>query len=156
MKTGICLVHYVRRMNVGLTHARSSLIILGKAQALWEGVADWAALVEDSLSRGSLIPGSNVKSIFQRLDSDAIVHNATVSSDRDPRVRKIRGQEVTPGAGSGRMTKDINYQLPQNVGTNGEHCKVVGTSVADDIEVAMSRFIEAAKSSNLVLCGSRL
>lgn len=57
---GIGFVRDVRRMNVGLTRARSSLIILGSAHALAEGSPDWAELVEDASSRGCLISVSDV------------------------------------------------------------------------------------------------
>eukprot|EP00177_Eucheuma_denticulatum_P004381 GFKZ01007961.1.p1 GENE.GFKZ01007961.1~~GFKZ01007961.1.p1 ORF type:complete len:1496 (-),score=199.40 GFKZ01007961.1:396-4883(-) len=58
---GIGFVRDVRRMNVGLTRARSSLIVLGSAQALSEGSSDWADLVEDANSRGCLISVSNIQ-----------------------------------------------------------------------------------------------
>lgn len=57
---GIGFVRDVRRMNVGLTRAKSSLIILGSAHALAEGSTDWAELVEDANSRGCLISVTNV------------------------------------------------------------------------------------------------
>lgn len=62
---GIGFVRDVRRMNVGLTRARASLIILGSAQALAEGSADWAELVEDANSRGCLISVTNVSRCLQ-------------------------------------------------------------------------------------------
>lgn len=57
---GIGFVRDVRRMNVGLTRAQSTLIILGSAQALSQGSSDWADLIEDANSRGCLISVSSV------------------------------------------------------------------------------------------------
>lgn len=54
-RRGIGFVRDVRRMNVGLTRARSSLIVLGSATALAEGSTDWSELIEDASARGCLI-----------------------------------------------------------------------------------------------------
>ncbi len=64
VNTGIGFVRDIRRMNVGLTRARSSLVVLGSAQALSEGSKDWAALVEDARSRGCLISVPDVQRAF--------------------------------------------------------------------------------------------
>ncbi|PXF47631.1 Helicase SEN1 [Gracilariopsis chorda] len=60
LNRGIGFVRDVRRMNVGLTRARASLIILGSAQALAEGSQDWAELIEDANSRGCLLSVTNI------------------------------------------------------------------------------------------------
>lgn len=60
LNRGIGFVRDVRRMNVGLTRARASLIILGSAQALAEGSQDWAELIEDANSRGCLFSVTNI------------------------------------------------------------------------------------------------
>lgn len=66
---GIGFVRDVRRMNVGLTRARSTLIILGSAQALAEGSTDWSELVEDANSRGCLIRVNSVERCL-RIEGD--------------------------------------------------------------------------------------
>jgi len=45
----------VRRMNVGITRAKYSMIILGNADALKRDSSDWNALITDAQSRGLLV-----------------------------------------------------------------------------------------------------
>ncbi|KAJ8904289.1 hypothetical protein NDN08_000812 [Rhodosorus marinus] len=55
MNRGIGFVRDIRRMNVGITRARCSMIILGNAASLSRGSDDWDSLVLDAKSRGLFI-----------------------------------------------------------------------------------------------------
>ncbi|KAA8493683.1 putative ATP-dependent helicase [Porphyridium purpureum] len=51
----IGFVRDIRRMNVGITRAKYSLIIMGNAQSLMAGSKDWRALIEDARERGLVL-----------------------------------------------------------------------------------------------------
>jgi superfamily I DNA and/or RNA helicase len=73
-RSGIGFVRDVRRMNVGLTRARSSLIVLGSAKALCDGSHDWSELIDDAESRGCLVRiGSVSRGLVLEADDGATV-----------------------------------------------------------------------------------
>ncbi|KAK4528105.1 hypothetical protein GAYE_SCF51G6039 [Galdieria yellowstonensis] len=55
---GIGFVRDIRRMNVAITRAKYSLLIVGNMKALAHHSMDWAALVENAKQRGCLLHGT--------------------------------------------------------------------------------------------------
>ncbi|GJQ11414.1 hypothetical protein GpartN1_g3205.t1 [Galdieria partita] len=55
---GIGFVRDIRRMNVAITRAKYSLLIVGNMKALSHHSADWCALVENAKQRGLLLNGT--------------------------------------------------------------------------------------------------
>lgn len=124
-RRGIGFVRDVRRMNVGLTRARSSLIVLGSASALTNGSEDWAELVSDADSRGclvrisrvsrALVVGSddaspskqneNVKSVAEAALPVELNGKASLSAAGTPAVRSSRGQRG--GARKGKRKRGL-------------------------------------------------
>eukprot|EP00166_Cyanidium_caldarium_P003749 ctg_3658.g606 len=95
---GIGFVKDVRRMNVALTRARYSLIVLGHAAALRAGSADWEALLHDAEQRGVLfdVEDEAVQRWLQRLTAPkererevaAVKQKVEAVSERDPRLQR--------------------------------------------------------------------
>ena len=102
---GIGFVKDVRRMNVALTRARYSLIVLGHAAALRAGSADWEALLHDAEQRGVLFDAEDeaAQRWLQRLSAPkeregevtaaAVKQKVEAVSERDPRLQRLRQSE---------------------------------------------------------------
>jgi senataxin len=102
---GIGFMTDIRRMNVGLTRAKSSLWILGDSRALVQGEF-WAKLIDDAKQRGRYTSG-NILSLLsqpsrqalpappQRRDSDVVMRDTPAVST--PASNANKGP-VTPGS----------------------------------------------------------
>ncbi|GJD10353.1 Helicase SEN1 [Galdieria sulphuraria] len=67
---GIGFVRDIRRMNVAITRAKYSLLIVGNMKALSHHSTDWFALVENAKQRGVLLNGT---AIIENLDTQRAV-----------------------------------------------------------------------------------
>eukprot|EP00172_Hildenbrandia_rubra_P002981 Plantae.Rhodophyta-Hildenbrandia_rubra.ctg4294.p1 GENE.Plantae.Rhodophyta-Hildenbrandia_rubra.ctg4294~~Plantae.Rhodophyta-Hildenbrandia_rubra.ctg4294.p1 ORF type:complete len:1513 (-),score=241.36 Plantae.Rhodophyta-Hildenbrandia_rubra.ctg4294:10033-13911(-) len=92
---GIGFVQDVRRMNVGLTRARSTLIVLGDGSSLSSGSADWRALIEDARGRGCYFQVTKL--------SEALLPTDFLGS---PRTKQARPTENSSPDGKGNIAKE--------------------------------------------------
>ncbi|KAA8493670.1 putative ATP-dependent helicase [Porphyridium purpureum] len=132
----IGFVRDIRRMNVGITRAKYSLIIMGNAQSLMAGSKDWRALIEDARERGlvlrvdspervssltpipiSSVPRTNAK-VFR------LTPSGTVKVSEDPLLKpesaNSRSHGLLPDAShiTQSRTNLANRVLPQNAVRN--------------------------------------
>mmetsp|Transcript_7157 Transcript_7157/g.31626 ORF Transcript_7157/g.31626 Transcript_7157/m.31626 type:complete len:1093 (+) Transcript_7157:684-3962(+) len=118
MNRGIGFVRDIRRMNVGITRARCSMIILGNAASLSRGSEDWASLILDAKSRGLFIQ-INEMSQDVRISSVLLPDYAANSHDsmgsgsettlaRDPRLKREEERAKLLNATRGKGTAARN------------------------------------------------
>ncbi|GJN81249.1 DEAD-box type RNA helicase [Purpureocillium lilacinum] len=101
---GIGFMTDIRRMNVGLTRAKSSLWILGDSRALVQGEF-WRKLIEDARSRNRYTRGdilSTLRRPLEKAKPGSLVPAAPVAVSREVEMTDVvtRDQEMTTGASS--------------------------------------------------------
>ena len=88
--TGIGFLSDIRRMNVGITRAKSSLWVLGNANSLMQGEY-WSKLIQDSRTRGRYT--SDVLKVIaqppQRVDVRANWNHKTGQETLEPQIQDI-------------------------------------------------------------------
>lgn len=101
---GIGFMTDIRRMNVGLTRAKSSLWILGDSRALVQGEF-WRKLIEDARSRNRYTRGdilSTLRRPLEKAKPGSLVPAAPVAVSREVEMTDMvtRDQETATGASS--------------------------------------------------------
>ncbi|KAF2458101.1 SEN1 N terminal-domain-containing protein [Lineolata rhizophorae] len=89
---GIGFLQDIRRMNVGLTRAKSSLLVLGNSQSLVRGDY-WRKLVENSKTRNCYTSGNLMNLLSQK---SVIPDELLPRSDEDVEMRSRTNSTATP------------------------------------------------------------
>jgi senataxin len=151
---GVGFLQDIRRMNVGLTRAKSSLWVLGNSDSLVRG-RYWKMLVEDAQARDSYTTGS-VMEMLQKPSSAFPANNLNTKSmmdidahqpqmqagnnSRPPSAAQSRQSSVSNGAhnGTGRPGEAIMPQPP--VKSDGaESSKMEGVTYRFEDRIANSK-----------------
>jgi senataxin len=107
---GVGFLQDIRRMNVGLTRAKSSLWVLGNSESLVRG-RYWKMLVEDAQARDSYTTG-NVMEMLQKPSSAFPANSLNVKSMMDVDSHKpqmqIGNDSRTPSTAPSRQTSVSN------------------------------------------------
>ena len=106
-KGGIGFLDDIRRMNVGLTRAKSSLWVLGNSQSLVQNEF-WRGLVEDARERNRYT-GGDVMALLARplakADLDVEMVDAPLSNEPDPKIPATQKTRNTPPSEDGSNSK---------------------------------------------------
>lgn len=137
---GIGFMTDIRRMNVGLTRAKSSLWILGDSRALVQGQF-WRKLIEDAQARDRYTKGDILGMFRQPLaqgrfpapppvikeDPDTIMADAPDSYSARP---SVRASDASPSAGGARIeTKPVaNFSSSASQHSNQKKRPLEGTT----------------------------
>jgi senataxin len=97
---GIGFLTDIRRMNVGLTRAKSSLWVLGDSQALHQGEF-WSKLITDAKERGKYTEGN----VLERLKKPSIFRSTATSNPTVPIVDRASGTSLQ-NSGRNRPIRD--------------------------------------------------
>ena len=122
---GIGFLQDVRRMNVGLTRAKSSLWVLGNSESLMRGEF-WQKLVIDSRQRRCYIQGDITSMLRTRLQAN-IVDNKAISSKK--MNQDFRAMEIDAQEGNGSAT-DISV-LKSSV--SGDYTSTYAATSSDQL-----------------------
>ncbi|KAL7273605.1 DEAD-box type RNA helicase [Rhizina undulata] len=117
---GIGFLSDVRRMNVGLTRAKSSLFVLGNSASLMRNTV-WRGLVEDAKARGVFTDG-NLRALFGKSTrikggSKAIASSSSMScSAGKENMGQPDGQNAAPTANMqvGRVDDPMDIDMPDD------------------------------------------
>ncbi|KAK6441813.1 DEAD-box type RNA helicase [Oleoguttula sp. CCFEE 5521] len=150
---GIGFLQDIRRMNVGLTRAKSSLWVLGNSESLSRGQY-WRKLVDDARARDSLIGGN----LLQMLQKESSAYPAdsvkTVSMHDVPAPRSSTQQQQLPGSTSrvppvngahvphtavAPTIPHVNGSHPPRPHTNGSHMEGVTYKYEDRVAAANTK-----------------
>lgn len=129
---GIGFLSDIRRMNVGITRAKSSLWVLGNAQSLMQGEF-WSKLIQDSKARDRFTDG-DVTGVLSKplLDLGSRFSNMRMVQNTDTNIEML---DATPNSGGLGVTKMEQKALPHFPagGANGlnsnKNCQICGSNV---------------------------
>ena len=139
---GIGFLQDIRRMNVGLTRAKSSLWVLGNSESLVRGQF-WRKLVEDAQARDTYTTG-NIMSMLKKPSSAFPASTAKTHSmyDVGSHISQVDGQGDSRGSSTGgsRRTSEGNDSTLANPdpsrsslpATKVEHTPFAGSAPAQD------------------------
>lgn len=119
---GIGFMTDIRRMNVGLTRARSSLWVLGDSRALKQGPF-WAKLIEDAKARDRYTSGS----IMAQLRNAATVRQLPMGAPPPMQAPSLNGAQTMQRRESERSdiemldVNDARARAAQPMSANGAH-----------------------------------
>ena len=119
---GIGFLADIRRMNVGLTRAKSSLWVLGNSQSLLRGEF-WARLIHDAKARQCYTSGDLVTMLRQPLVQSDIQGSVITPRTAAPTLTRIDGDVEMADAWTLSGPSTINWtsapmkQMPNNVPT---------------------------------------
>lgn len=129
---GIGFLSDIRRMNVGITRAKSSLWVLGNAQSLMQGEF-WSKLIQDSKARDRFTDG-DVTGVLSKplLDLGSKFSNIRLVQKADTDTEVLDATPNSGGLGVAKMEPKALHLFPAG-GANGlnsnKNCQICGSNV---------------------------
>lgn len=129
---GIGFLSDIRRMNVGITRAKSSLWVLGNAQSLMQGEF-WSKLIQDSKARDRFTDG-DVTGVLSKplLDLGSRFNNMCMVQKTDSDIEMLDATSNSGGLGVAKMESKALHHFPAG-GANGlnsnKNCQICGSNV---------------------------
>lgn len=128
---GIGFLSDIRRMNVGITRAKSSLWVLGNAQSLMQGEF-WSKLIQDSKARDRFTDG-DVTGVLSKplLDLGSRFSNMRMVQKTDTDIEMLDATPNSGGLGVAKMEQKALPHFPAG-GANGlnsnKNCQICGSN----------------------------
>lgn len=129
---GIGFLSDIRRMNVGITRAKSSLWVLGNAQSLMQGEF-WSKLIQDSKARDRYTDG-DVKGVLSKplLDLGSRFSAMRMAPKLDTDIEMLDATPTSAGLAVAKMELRALPHFPAG-GANGldsnKNCQICGSNV---------------------------